>query len=160
MTYDPIVKTLQLKCSAAHAFDVFVKRMATWWPLDSHAASVAAGHAAQTVTVEPYVGGAIYETMHDGGRNDWGKVLEYEEGQLFAMTWHPGNNANAATRVDVAFKALGADQCVVTLTHSGWEVWADEAGPKHDGYNSGWDFVFGQRYAECADARHALQADG
>ena len=114
---EPIVKRVEVNCDAAEAFDVFVSRIALWWPLDGHAVSAAAGKAALGVTIEPEIGGAVYETMHDGQRADWGKVLDFEPGRKLAMTWHPGNNAGNATRVDVEFEALGSNRTAVTLTH-------------------------------------------
>lgn len=149
MTSEPIVKTVELGCDAAHAFDVFVNRIAVWWPMD-HAASAAAGQNALGVTIEPRVGGAVYETMHDGSRNDWGEVLEFEAGRRLAMTWHPGNNADNATQVTVDFKALEAGRTRVTLTHSGWDIWGDAAAERRDNYDNGWNFVFGQRFFEAA----------
>jgi len=147
---DPIIKTLEVPCDATQAFDIFVNRIASWWPLDGHAASAAAGKAALAVTIEPEVGGAIYETMYDGTRTEWGEILEFEAGCKLAMTWHPGNNADRPTRVDVTFDALSGGRCRVTLTHSGWDIWGNEAGDKRGNYDTGWDFVLGARYAEAA----------
>lgn len=144
---EPIVKTIDVACAPDHAFMVFVARIAKWWPLDGHAVSAAHGKAALDVTIEPHVGGAIYETMFDGARSDWGKVLVFEPGAQLSMTWHPGNNADNPTRVDVVFEARGADITRVTLTHSGWEVWADAAAARRDSYDGGWDRVFGVCYA-------------
>ncbi|WP_299771909.1 SRPBCC domain-containing protein [uncultured Tateyamaria sp.] len=143
----PIIKTIDVPCAADRAFDIFVTRIASWWPMDRHAVSAAAGKAALAVTIEPHVGGAVYETMYDGTRSDWGKVLEFEVGRNLAMTWHPGSNADSATRVDIQFDAINEAKTRVTLTHSGWEVWADEAHAKRENYDSGWDFVLGERYA-------------
>ena len=144
---DPIVKTIEVGCDAEHAFDVFVNRITKWWPLDGHAASAASGKAALAVTIEPQFGGAVYETMWDGGRNDWGEVLEYEPGAKLAMTWHPGNNADNPTRVDVVFDDLGDQRTRVTLTHSGWDVWGETAMARRGSYDTGWDFVLGKCYA-------------
>lgn len=145
---DPIVKTVVVPCDAARAFDVFTNRMSKWWPLDGHAASAAVGKAALAVTIEPRVGGAVYETMWDGGRDTWGEVLEFEPGRKLAMTWHPGNNKDNPTRVSVDFEEIGEAQTRVTLTHSGWEVWGDAAADMRGNYDGGWDFVFGTRYSE------------
>ncbi|WP_371168350.1 SRPBCC family protein [Aliiroseovarius sp. 2305UL8-7] len=149
---DPVVKTIRVKCSADHAFDVFVNRTSSWWPLDGHAVSASKGKAALAVTIEPRVGGAVYETMYDGTRTDWGEVLEYEPGSKIAMTWHPGANADTPTRVDVAFAVLGDEQTEVTLTHSGWEILGDDADDRRNGYNGGWDNVFGNFYANACTA--------
>lgn len=149
---DAIVKTLQVPCAPERAFDIFVNRIASWWPLDGHAASAAAGKAALAVTIEPHVGGAVFETMHDGSRTDWGEVLEFEEGRKLAMTWHPGNNADNPTRVDVVFEAASEGQTRVTLTHSGWEIWGDSAADRRENYDSGWDFVLGSCFVPAVSA--------
>lgn len=146
---DPIVKTLNLPCSPAQAFDIFVNRIAKWWLLEGHVVSAADNKAALAVTIEPELGGAVYETMHDGSRTQWGEVLAYEPGQRISFTWHPGNNADNPTQVEVQFTAL-SDGSQVTLIHSGWEAWGDQAAARRDNYNSGWDFVLGRYSAACA----------
>ncbi len=149
---DPITKTIDVPCIPERAFDIFVNRIASWWPLDGHAASAAAGKAALAVTIEPKVGGAVFETMFDGNRNEWGEVLVFEEGARFAMTWHPGNNADSPTRVDVEFEPSENGGTTVTLTHSGWEIWGEDAADRRENYNSGWDFVLGSCYVPAATA--------
>lgn len=140
---DRIFKSLDLAISAAAAFDVFVNRMSSWWPLGSHAVSASEGKAAQAVTVEPRVGGAVFEIMHDGRRSDWGEVLEFEAGRRFVMSWHPGSGKDMSTRVQVVFEDLPGDGVRITLTHAGWEVWGDAAGEKRANYDAGWDVVLG-----------------
>ena len=133
---DPVIKTIDVPCSPARAFDVFVRNTARWWPLDRHSVSAGQGQTARDITIEPRVGGAIYETTHDGARSDWGA-----EGSHFAMTWHPGNPVAQATRLDIRFTELSADRTRVELTHSGWEVLGDDAETRRDGYNNGWNGV-------------------
>lgn len=144
---DPIVKTISVDCTPDHAFDVFVNRISRWWPLDTHAVSVGQGRSAQSVAIEPKVGGAIYEVMYDGTRSDWGEVLVFDPGARLAITWHPGGSADQATRVDVEFEDVGKGQTQVTLIHSHWEVWGSEAQKKRDNYNRGWDVVLGKCFA-------------
>ena len=144
---DPIVKSINVPCSADVAFDVFVNRIAAWWPLESHAASVSAGKAALAVMIEPRVGGSVYETMWDGSRDAWGEVLEFEAGRKLAMTWHPGNNKESPTRVDVAFDAVSSRETRVTLTHSAWESWGARAEDMRSNYDGGWEAVFNTQFA-------------
>ncbi len=146
-----IVKTLVVNATAEKAFDVFVNGIAKWWPLDSHAVSASHGKSALAVTVEPKVDGAIYETMFDGSRADWGRVLEYAPGQKFAMTWHPGTSADKSTRVEVVFEKQEPARTLVTLTHSGWEIWASEATEKLGNYEQGWDYVLEECFAVAVD---------
>ena len=144
---EPIIKTLDVNCSPEKAFEVFVTRIGTWWPLAGHSSSAGDGKDALDVTIEPRVGGAFFETRHDGAKDLWGEVLEYSPGEKFASTWHPGNNKDHPTRLDVVFEAAGEGGCRVTLTHSGWEAWADRAEEMRGNYNGGWDIVFGENYA-------------
>ncbi|WP_299663626.1 SRPBCC domain-containing protein [uncultured Ruegeria sp.] len=144
---DPIIKTIVVNAVPARAFDIFVSRIAKWWPLDGHAVSAAQGQPALAVSIEPRVGGAVFETMFDGARADWGTVLVFEEGTRLAFSWHPGTNKDRPTQVEVRFETHGDGQTKVTLTHSGWEVWATEATGKRSGYDSGWDHVLGECYA-------------
>ncbi len=145
---DPVVKTVEVACGPDEAFAVFVERIAKWWPLDAKAVSAASGKAALGVTIEPHVGGAVYETMFDGARADWGKILEFKPGQRLSMTWHPGNNADAPTQVDVDFADAGPGRTKVTLTHSVWEVWGDEAAERRGMYDGGWIHVLENCFAQ------------
>lgn len=142
----PIVKTLALPCTAARAFEIFVHSTTSWWP-GGHSVSAGAGATPQAVVIEPRVGGAVYETMHDGTRTEWGRVLEYEDGARLAMTWHPGNNTDNPTTVEVAFEDLPGGTSRITLTHSGWEAWGEFAADRRTGYDAGWDIVLGAHFA-------------
>ena len=145
---DPVVKQIKVPCSAADAYDVFVNRTASWWPLDKHSASAGQGQTARNLTIEPRVGGAVYETMFDGSHDAWGKVLECQPGRRFVMTWHPGNNKDAPTEVSVDFVDLPEGGARVTLTHSGWEAFGNRAEDMRKGYNDGWVRVFEERFAD------------
>lgn len=143
---DPIVKTVEVTCSVEHAFNVFVNRIAAWWPMATHAVSAADGKSALDVSIEPHVGGAIFETTHSGGCAEWGTVLVFEPSSAFAMTWHPGTSEEKQTRVDVAFVGNAAGGATVTLTHSGWEIWGDEADSKMAGYTVGWAGILAEGF--------------
>jgi len=157
----PIIKSLEVPCNAATAFDIFVTRISQWWPLDGHAASAATGKAALALGIEPHVGGRVHETMHDGSTDVWGEVADYVPSERIAFRWHPGNNKNTPTRIDVVFEDAADDRARVTLTHSGWEVWGERAGDRRASYDKGWDFVLGQRFtAACDNAVSAADVSG
>ena len=139
---NPVIKSIEVSCGAAKAFDVFVNRTAKWWPLAGHSVSAGAGQAALAVTIEPKLGGAVFETKFDGARTEWGQVTAFETGKYMAMTWHPGTNAEYPTKVEVKFEELSNERTRVTLTHSGWEVWAEKADEMRSNYNGGWVTVF------------------
>lgn len=68
---DPIVKTLDLPCAAARAFDIFMRDTTPWWP-GSDSVSAGAGAVPQAVIIEAKQGGVVFEILHDGRRTDWG----------------------------------------------------------------------------------------
>ena len=149
----PVVKTLELKRSATDAFQMYVHDAAKWWPLETHALSPENNTKAIDHIVEPRVGGRVYEVAYDGRTFEWGEVLAYEPGQRFAMTWQLGRARNASGEVEVVFEPTGAESCRITLTHSGWDRMGADGETMRNGYNMGWDGVFGERFANYAITR-------
>lgn len=155
-TIAPLVKTLTVPVHPARAFELFTAELSGWWPLATHSVGET---EAESVTLEPRLGGQIVET-HSGGRTDvWGTVTAWEPPHLVGFSWHPGQPAGEATAVTVTFTArsdsagtdsAGSDSAMpgttVVLTHSGWEARPDALASR-GGYDSGWDFVL-SRFTE------------
>jgi hypothetical protein len=56
----PVVKTIDVRRSAADAFRLFTAEMTGWWPLKTHSrARDADGEVTERVDVEPRVGGRV-----------------------------------------------------------------------------------------------------
>ncbi len=147
----PVVKTIEVARSAEDAFQLFTARMGGWWPTDTHSrAQSKLGEKVVSVTVEPRVGGRVFETLQDGRTLDWAEVLAFEPGKLFEMSWRLGREQTQWSIVAVAFDALGPSRCRVTLTHSGWENTAEGAKTR-ESYNNGWVKVFEQGFAAFAE---------
>lgn len=139
----PVVKSVEVRRSAADAFRIFTEEISAWWPLATHTrAKTAEGQRTLRVTVELRVGGRVYETLDDGLELEWGAVSAYEPGALFAMNWTMGRPAPQTTDVSVRFEPLSAQSCRVTLTHENWQRMGDEAEKLRDAYNGGWVGVF------------------
>ena len=151
----PIVKTVELRRSVADAFRIFTNEIFKWWPSATHTrAKSAAGEKTVRITVEPRVGGRVFETLNTGEERDWGEVLAFEPGRRFAMSWQLGRERDKAGEVEVLFEAAGEAACRVTLTHAHWERLGEEAARLHGNYDSGWDLVFGKCFADYADKSH------
>jgi uncharacterized protein YciI len=73
-------------------------------------------------------------------------VSRWDPPEAVAFSWHPGYSADRASRVEVTFAAAGSGQTLVTLTHTGWEAFADPAAARAE-YDQGWPFVL-ERYAQ------------
>jgi uncharacterized protein YndB with AHSA1/START domain len=143
----PVVKTIDVRRSAADAFRLFTAEISAWWPLATHTrAKTADGEVTERVTIEPRVGGRVYETLQDGRELDWGQVSAYEPGALLAMQWAMGRPVEQGTDVSVRFEPLGAERCRVTLTHENWERMGEEAAKLRGNYNNGWVGVFEQGF--------------
>jgi hypothetical protein len=147
----PIVKSIDVRRSAGDAFRIFTEEISTWWPMKTHSrARDAAGERTVRVTVEPRLGGRIYETLNDGRELEWGEVSAYEPGALFAMNWTMGRPKEQTTDVIVRFEPLGDQSCRVTLTHENWERMGEEGPKLREGYNNGWVSVFEKGFGEHA----------
>ncbi len=124
-----------LGCDAA--FELFTAHLARWWPLASHSCS---GDRAAEVQFEPRVGGAVTERAPDGRLHAWGTLTEWQPPSAFAMRWHPGQDAEAATRLRVSFTPE-AGGTRVQVHHAGWSARSPAAAPVRDGYHQGWHTV-------------------
>jgi hypothetical protein len=143
----PIVKSIEVRRSASDAFRVFTEELTAWWPLATHSrARGAEGERSVKVTIEPRVGGRVYETLNTGEERDWGEVLAWAPGTKFAMRWQMGRPQEQGTEVEVTFDPVEVAVCRVTLRHAHWER-LGEAGPelRHQ-YDNGWNYVFGECY--------------
>lgn len=143
MNTDPIVKTIHVALSPQAAFDLFTARIGDWWPVAVFSVSAEQGKPSQSVTLAGGVGSEIVEIAADASRHVWGTIQEWEPGQSFATTWHPGRGETFATMLHVAFASDG-NGTRVTLTHTNWEVLGDKAASTRTGYDGGWVTVLGQ----------------
>jgi hypothetical protein len=147
----PVVKTIDVRRSAADAFRIFTEQIAAWWPMATHTrAKTAEGQRTVNVTIEPRVGGRVYETLASGEELEWGEVTGFEPGAHFAMAWRLGRPVAQYTDVSVRFEALGPQSCRVTLTHENWERMGEEAEKLRDAYNNGWEAVFKSGFGDHA----------
>jgi len=111
----PLVLSFSLTCDPGHAFKVFTERTSSWWP---------AGHsrsgAPEAVTIEPRVGGRIYERAGSGEEHNWGEVLDWDPPARLGYLWHIYGPREQATKVEISF-APDDDGTCVTVNHSGFE---------------------------------------
>src|ERR671930_69990 len=83
----PVRKSVTVPLTARDAFDLFVRRLHEWWPLETR--SVFLQNAA-SCHVETHVGGRLYERARDGAEESWGRFTVFEDGRRVVFTWHPG----------------------------------------------------------------------
>ena len=144
---DPIIKTIEVPCSQAKAFEVFVSEMGAWWPLDKRSMSMqGGGKPAKSLRIDPKQGGKIVEIGHDDTEHHWGTIKSYDPHDSLSMDFHMGLPAENASLVEVRFTALEGDRTRVELTHGNWEAFGEMAEMMRGGYGSGWVIIFEQAY--------------
>jgi uncharacterized protein YndB with AHSA1/START domain len=148
MTDLAIRKEVTVSASPERAFEVFTRRMHTWWPLETH--SVRAGRDGappEELHLEPWAGGRFYEQTGEE-QASWGTVLECEPPRRIRFEWHV-NPANPPTEVEVTFTPV-EEGTRVELVHTGWGRFAPGSETR-DNYAGpgGWTTVLA-RYADAA----------
>ncbi|MCH8080656.1 MAG: SRPBCC domain-containing protein [Proteobacteria bacterium] len=134
----PVIKSITVARPIETTFKLFTEDVGQWWPLASHSA---VDDNAATCRLEGGVGGRFYETSATGDEYEWGVVQSWNPPSGLSFTWYPGREPDTAQLVEIAFApADGGTQ--VTLTHSGWESLGADALETREGYVSGWELVF------------------
>jgi hypothetical protein len=130
-----IRKSVSVRVPLETAFHVFTAELGTWWPLASKSVSQ---EDAETVVVEPRVGGRVVELTQGGEEHPWGEVLVWEPPSRFAFSWHPGRGAETAQEVEVVFTS--EDKATrVDLEHRRWEALVGAGGEIPGHFDSGWN---------------------
>jgi hypothetical protein len=145
MTAEPaaVIHRLQVPLSRQQAFDLFVDGIDRWWPFRTHSC---AGAPSSTVQFERRVGGSVTEVTAAGARHPWGTLTDWQPPRRFAMTWHPGQLPEHATRLAVEFEPVDGG-CSVLLRHDGWAARGEAAQTARNDYDQGWVVVL-SRFAE------------
>jgi len=143
----PVVKTIDVRRTPADAFRIFTEEISAWWPMKKHTrAKDALGEETVRVAFETRVGGRIYETLNTGEEREWGEVISIEPGERVLFSFSMGRPREKSGEVEVRFDPLPSGHCRVTLTHSHWERFGDEAEAMRRGFSGGWDSVFNESY--------------
>ena len=146
--FEPVRKTITVRCSAERAFDLFTARFSTWWPLRTH--SIAQENAV-ACGIEPRVGGDVYEVSRDGTRCRWGHVLAWDPPRRLTLYWHPGMDERLGQEVEVTFTPTDSGTRV-DLEHRNWAQLGEQADAHRNGYNQGWESVFVQAFASACNS--------
>lgn len=140
----PVRQATVVRSDLAHTFDVFVRTIGVWWPVNPFSAGQG---KVRDVTIEPRAGGRVYETWRDGTTVPWGELLAWDPPHGFTMTW---TGTPAPTEVELCFTALSAASTRVAVMHRGWETLTDTqlaedcavpGGYTAGGYSQGWQTI-------------------
>jgi len=143
----PVRQSTVVRSDVRHTFDVFVRTIGVWWPVDPFSAGK---DLIRDIVIEQHAGGRVYESWADGTEVDWGELLAWEPPARFVMTW---NQTPVPTEVELSFAALGPALTRVTVEHRGWEALTDEqlaedcalpGGYTGGSYSAGWTQILGR----------------
>lgn len=149
MTIVPVRREVVVAASQEKAFDVFVRRMGSWW---NPANSIGEEDLADVV-IEPRTGGQWLEVGTGGTTCAWGRVLAWEPPDRVVLTWQLDTQwefaADLETEVEVRFVALDEGSTRVELEHRNLEAFGEDASQMRGIFDSegGWAGLLA-RYAE------------
>jgi len=149
---DPFVSKIEVPCGQERAFDVFIREMGSWWPLEKRSMSMKSGGPAKALNVDAQLGGRIVEIGHDGSEHHWGTITVFDPHDLVAMDFHMGMPPEQASLVEVRFTALDSGRTEVVLTQSNWEAFGDMAELLRGHYGSSWGLLFEEAYKNACAA--------
>jgi uncharacterized protein YndB with AHSA1/START domain len=142
----PIRRSVTVKAPPEKAFDVFIGRISDWWPR-----GLGSGPTHRTVVIEPRSGGGWYYETEDGGRHDWGRVLDYAPPSRLLLGWQFNAqfkfDPDFLTEVEVTFEAQDDGSTLVTLEHRNLERFAEAAEKTKASLEGGWP-TFLQAFAD------------
>lgn len=135
----PVRKSIQVKASQSHAFEVFTSGLGRWWPTDRTIGKP----PMKTAVLEPNLGGRWYELSEDGSQVDVGKVIVWEPPRRFVLSWDLNSNwkpdTTVSSEVEVQFIADGPHSTRVELEHRNFEKLGQEDGTKmRNAVDGGW----------------------
>jgi uncharacterized protein YndB with AHSA1/START domain len=139
ITIAPVRKSIRVKASQAHAFEVFTSGLGRWWP---HTHSIGTAPV-KDVVMETRLGGRWYQLGEDGSQATVGKILLWEPPNRFVISWDINSQWKAdltvSSEVEVRFVADGPDATLVELEHRKFEQMGAQAGEKMRGdVDGGW----------------------
>jgi uncharacterized protein YndB with AHSA1/START domain len=139
ITIAPVRKSIRVKASQAHAFEVFTSGLGRWWP---HTHSIGTAPV-KDVVMETRLGGRWYQLGEDGSQATVGKILLWEPPNRFVISWDINSQWKAdltvSSEVEVRFVADGPDATLVELEHRKVEQMGAQAGEKMRGdVDGGW----------------------
>jgi hypothetical protein len=115
MTLEPIVHEYDLGCRPEEAFDAYANHIGEWW----HPNYTANPETFETVSIEPRVGGRVYESHKGGDELDWGRVTVWEPGRRLVYSSRLALPPDHSSEITVRFTAEGRG-CRVRFEHGGW----------------------------------------
>ena len=150
----PVRNSVTVKAPRARAFDVFTRRIGSWWLAGHHIAP----EPFVDVVIEPRVDGRWFERSASGAECDWGRVLVWEPPERLVLAWQLTADftydPSFQTEVEVRFVEVDASTTRVELEHRDLDRYGDAADRTRTALDSdgGWRALVAS-FAAFADAQ-------
>ena len=149
VTIAPVCKSVRVKASQAHAFEVFTAGLDRWWPRKGTIGT----SPLKTATIEPRLGGRWYETGEDGSEATVGQILLWDPPNRFIVSWDINHrwkpDTTVGSEVEVRFTIEGPDATLVELEHRRFERMGAEGGASlRKDVDGGWPGILERFRAE------------
>ena len=146
----PLQRSIEVECGQHRAFEIFIERMESWWPLAKYSVSAMGGKKSKELRVEAKAGGKITEITADGREYLWGIIRVIDAPRFLSMEFHiplPDETVEDRSLVEVTFTVLSAHRTRVDLKQSNWEAFGKRAEMLQGGYGKGWLEIFDHAFA-------------
>jgi uncharacterized protein YndB with AHSA1/START domain len=113
----PVRKSIRVKASQEHAFEVFTSGLGRWWPRKM----TIGNPPLKVVVMETRLGGRWYEESEHGSQTNVGKILVWEPPQRFVVSWDINSNWKPDTTVSSESRS-GLSRMARTPLSSNWSI--------------------------------------
>jgi len=126
----PVRKSITVKASVEHTFQMFTDGIDSWWPREHHLGNA----PMKREIIEGRVGGRCYSEQHDGTEWPWATVLVWEPPRRLVLAWQINPawkfepDLEKTSEVEVRFTPEADGSTRVDLEHrqferhgAGWE---------------------------------------
>jgi len=152
---EPVRVSVDVGAPVEKAWTVYTEQYGTWYPKEHHLGAV----PAETVVIEPWVGGRWYEKQADGGEPEWGRVLAWEPPGRLVLSWaiggdwQPDPDPTHHSEIEVSFTATDGGTRVV-LEHRHLQRHGEGAGSVRRGVAGPEGFpLYLRRFAAATEGR-------
>jgi uncharacterized protein YndB with AHSA1/START domain len=138
-------QTIQIAATPARVFEAYVEKINEWWPWKGKEASYSwapEGVQPSEIHFEPKLGGRYFERFADGSEYEIGRITVYEPPNHLAFSWSGRDWPEGDSLFELSFDAA-EDGTLLTLKHSGFEIFGDEAEEMVKGYTNGSKEILG-----------------
>ncbi len=146
---EPIQLSFEVDLPPDLAFDLWVARTASWWPL-SHTVTAEPG---LEVVFQAGIGGRIFERTPTGEEHDWGQITVWEPPRRLGYLWHLRADRADATDVEIRFVDLPGGRTRVDIEQRGWERLGTAGVSRRDANRGGWAGLLPHYQGAAAAAR-------